>query len=83
LLPSSPIAPVTYGRSSGSTGASVERLGDPGPEELGDLLDLLDRASGALTDEDGDPLAGVEDVGRLPQERLVGQHARLPDRRGR
>jgi hypothetical protein len=73
--------------------AAVEGLGHAGAEQLGDLAELRARVLGALPDEHGDLLAGVEDlggvlqVGRLGHEdgarprRLGGEHRAVRARR--
>ena len=48
-------------------GAPVERLGDAGAEQVGDLDDLVGRALGTLSDEHGDLGARVERLGGAAQ----------------
>ena len=71
------------GQVVGQHVAAVERLGDPGAEPLGDLLDLGGGLAGALADQDRDPLAGVEHLGGAREVGVVREHPRLRHRPAR
>jgi hypothetical protein len=68
--------PGDEGQVVGQGRPSVERLGHPTAEDVGDLPDLLRRPHGALADQHGDPVAVVQDLGRPAQVLLGGNHAR-------
>jgi hypothetical protein len=51
-------------------------LATPGAEQVGDALELLGGAAGALADEHRDLLPVVEDLGRVLDVGLLRQHAR-------
>src|SRR5438034_232353 len=53
-----------------STPSRQERLGHPGAEQLGDLLEFAPCAPGALPGQDRDLAPGVQDLGR-PEDGLV------------
>ncbi len=63
------------GQVVGQDVLAEQGLGDARAGGLGDALELFDGAAGALAGEDGDLLAGVEDLGGAVEVALVGGDA--------
>ena len=57
-------------------GAAEQRLGDPGPENLGDLDHLVGGVERTLADQDGHALAGIEHRGGAAQVGFLRHHLR-------
>ena len=82
FVPSSPMEPVTYGRSSGSAALPRRAFATPAPSRSAISFTSADGAHRALPDEHRDALASVQDLGRLAQFGLGRHDAGLgvPDR---
>ena len=67
FVPSRPIEPVQYGSVSSSTVRPSSAFATPAPSFSAICITSSCRAERALADEHRDLLAGVQDLGRLPQ----------------